>query len=57
MGEPLGTAGVVLLKDLSIVVGLFTAWGVVRERLVSFLHLVIVHLREKKMCRQLMHHV
>lgn len=46
MGEPLSTVWVVLLKLLSIVVGLFSAWGIVREPLVSFLHVIIVHLKK-----------
>lgn len=45
MGEPLGPAGEVLLKHLSEVVGLFGERRVVREGLVSFLHLGVVDLR------------
>lgn len=45
MGEPLSLAWEELLKHLSVVVGLFGGWRVVREGLGSLLHLVIVHLR------------
>lgn len=54
MGQPGGAAWVVLLKHLSEVVGLFGAWRVVTERLVSLLHLLIIDLRanrEQVRCR------
>lgn len=48
MGEPLSLAWEVLVNQLSVVVGLFGAWRVMRKRLMSFLHLVIVHLEKRK---------
>lgn len=46
--KPLGLVWVVLLKGLSVIVGLLGGWSVVRECLGSILHLLIINLQKKK---------